>query len=44
MRWGKHYNNLIYTEDVALLAATEDNIQQVKLVNAVGKAYERFGL
>ena len=39
---GKYYNNLRYADDVALLATTEDNLQQ--LVNYVGKAYERFGL
>ena len=40
--WGKFYNNLIYADDVALLATTEGNHQQ--LVNDVGKASERFGL
>ena len=38
---GKYYNNLRYADDVALLATTEDNLQQ--LVNYVGKASERFG-
>ena len=35
---GKYYNNLRYADDVALLATTEDNLQQ--LVNYVGKASE----
>ena len=39
---GTIYNNLIYADDVALLATTEGNLQQ--LVNDVGKAFERFGL
>ena len=39
---GNYYNNLRYPDDVALLATTEDNLQQ--LVNDVGKASERFGL
>ena len=39
---GKFYNNLGYADDVALLATTEDNLQQ--LVNYVGKASERFSL
>ena len=39
---GKLYNNLRYADDVALLATTEGNLQQ--LVNDVGKASERFGL
>ena len=39
---GKGYNSLIYTDDVALLATTEGNLQQ--LVNDVGKTSERFGL
>ena len=39
---GKHYNNLRYADDVALLETTEGNLQQ--LVNYVGKASERFGL
>ena len=39
---GKYFNNLRYADDVALLATTDYNIQQ--LVNYVGKAYERFGL
>ena len=38
---GKFYN-MIYADDVALLATTEGNLQQ--LVNDVGKASERFGL
>ena len=33
---GKYYNNLICADDVALLATTEDNLQQ--LLNDVGKA------
>ena len=33
---GTFYNNLIYADDVALLATTEGNLQQ--LVNYVGKA------
>ena len=45
-RWheigGKLYNNLRYADDVALLATTEGKLQE--LVNAVGKASERFGL
>ena len=36
------YNNLIYADDVALLATTEGNLQQ--LVQYVGKASERCGL
>ena len=40
--WGKFYNNLRYADDVALLATTEGNHQQ--LVNVVGNASERFGL
>ena len=36
------YNNLRYADDVALLATTEDNLQQ--LVTDVGIASERFGL
>ena len=36
------YNNLMYADDVALLATTEGNLQQ--LVNDVGRASERFGL
>ena len=36
------YNNLRYADDVALLATTEGNLQQV--VNYVGKASERIGL
>ena len=39
---GKLYNNLRYADDVALLATTEGKLQE--LVNAVGKASERFGL
>ena len=39
---GKCYNNLRYADDVALLATTEGNLQQ--LVNDVGKTSERFGL
>ena len=39
---GTFYNNLIYTDNVALLATAEGNLQQ--LVNDVGKASERFGL
>ena len=39
---GRVYNNLRYADDVALLATTEGNLQQ--LVNDVGKASERFGL
>ena len=39
---GKLYNNLRYADDVALLATTEGNLQE--LVNDVGKAFERFGL
>ena len=39
---GTFYNNLRYADDVALLATTEGNLQQ--LVNDVGKASERFGL
>ena len=39
---GKFYNNLRYADDVALLATTECNLQQ--LVNDVGKTSERFGL
>ena len=39
---GRLYNNLRYADDVALLATTEGNLQQ--LVNDVGKASERFGL
>ena len=39
---GEYYKNLRYADDVALLATTEDNLQQ--LVNYVGKASERFGL
>ena len=39
---GKYYNNLRYADDIALLATTEHNLQQ--LVNDVGKASERFGL
>ena len=39
---GKLYNNLRYADDVALLATTEGKLPQ--LVNAVGKASERFGL
>ena len=39
---GKFYNNLRYADDVALLATTEGNLQQ--LVNDVGKASGRFGL
>ena len=35
---GKYYNNLRYADGVALLATTEDNLQQ--LVNYVGKASE----
>ena len=38
---GTFYNNLIYTDNVALLATAEGNLQQ--LVNDVGKASERFG-
>ena len=41
-RGGKLYNNLRYADDVALLATTEGKLQE--LVNAVGKASERFGL
>ena len=37
---GEFYNNLRYADDVALLATTEGNLQQ--LVNDVGKASERF--
>ena len=33
---GKYHNNLRYADDVALLATTEDNLQQ--LVNDGGKA------
>ncbi len=33
--WGKYYNNLRYADDVALLATTVDNLQQ--LVNDDGK-------
>ena len=40
---GKYYNNLRYADDVALLATTEDNLQQ-PLVNDVGKASERLPL
>ena len=36
---GKYYN-LRYADDLALLATTEDNLQQ--LANDVGKASERF--
>ena len=39
---GTFYNNLIYADDVALLATTEGKLQE--LVNDVGKASERFGL
>ena len=39
---GKLYNNLRYADDLALLATTEGNLQQ--MVNDVGKASERFGL
>ena len=39
---GKYYNNLRYADDVALLATTEGNLQQ--LVNYVGKASARFDL
>ena len=39
---GKYYSDLRYADDVALLATTEGNLQQ--LVNGVGKASERFGL
>ena len=39
---GKYYNNLRYADDVALLATTEDNLQQ--LANDGGKASEPFGL
>ena len=39
---GKFDSNLRYADDVALLATTEGNLQQ--LVNYVGKASERFGL
>ena len=39
---GTFFNNLRYAYDVALLATTERNLQQ--LVNDVGKASERFGL
>ena len=39
---GKLYNNLRYADDVALLATTEGKLHE--LVNAVGKASERFGL
>ena len=39
---GTYCNNLRYSDDVALLATAEDNLQQ--LVNYVGKAYGRFGL
>ena len=39
---GAFYNNVIYSDDVALLATTEGNLQQ--LVNYLGKAYECFGL
>ena len=38
---GTFYNNLRYADDVALLATTEGNLQQ--LVNDVGKASGRFG-
>ena len=39
---GKYPNNLRYADDVALLATTEDNLQQ--LVNDGGKSAERFDL
>ena len=39
---GTYYNNLIYADDMALLATTEGNLQQ--LVNDVGKASEPIGL
>ena len=39
---GKCYNNLIYADDVALLATTEGTFQE--LVNYVGKATERVVL
>ena len=37
---GKNYNNLRYADDVALLATTEGNLQQ--LVNDGGKSSEPF--
>ena len=39
---GKHYYNLRYAHVVALLATTEDNLQQ--LLSAVDKSAERFRL
>ena len=39
---GKLYNNLIYADDVALLATTEGKLQE--LVTDVGKASDRVGL
>ena len=41
---GTYYNNLIYADGVALLATIEGNLQQLTLVNDVGKSSERFGL